>query len=1016
MTSFLEEVARDLYARYGAGISDRSILFPSRRARLFFTEALSRIADRPMWQPGWTTVDELTSEISGLATGDRVRLITELFEVYSKFHNEPFDKFYFWGEMLLADFDTIDKYLIDATQLFRNLSDIKQIESDLSYLTPRQLQILSFWSSLGPEADLSEEKRRFLAIWKTLLPIYTAYRKRLAELGIAYNGMIQRAAAERIREGSFSFPEPRRYVVAGFNALSECEKRLFRFLSTAAETDFYWDYDTYYKDNPEQEAGMFVRENVAQFPPAGRITHDNMARPKALTAVAASSNAVQCKYVAQILGELLAERRRTEGPAARLGKETAVVLTDENLLLPLLYALPPELGKVNVTMGFPLRASLAYTFVERLLELQAHRRRKGAGWTFYHTDVTGILAHPYVADCDAALTRRLQEEIVRDRRISVADTFLRRNEVLSAVFSAAQTWRERSDYLLRIVTEVARLPYAGDDNRQRVEFLAVIAEEIVKLRNSLDDCGIDLQPEVYASLLRRHLQTLRIPFEGEPLEGIQVMGILETRNVDFEHVVLLSMNDDNFPGNHAAQGSFVPYNLRAAFALPTPEHHEGVYAYYFYRLVQRAETVHMLYCARADEKSTGEPSRYIYQLDYESGIPVRKIEVGVDVNLARTEPIEVPKDRDVMRRLERFLALESTVEPEESGDGDRSACVQTIGSACGVSGDSGADAEPPAKVAPTSRNGDSGLSGNGVPGSDPGKPPALSPTAFFRYVACPLRFYFHSVARLKTDEEVSEEVDAPMFGTILHAAAQALYSRIEGEHRPGETLRAMLRTDCVAREVERAINEHYLHDPKAAKQEYSGSLLLVSDIVTRYLRGGVMAYDAAHDGFTVIGLEREVRCRFPFRVAGQELEVRFAGIADRIDALDDGVLRVVDYKTGASHLEFDGVESLFHGEGKQRLSNILQTLLYAMMLRLDRATDAQPALYYVRNMHREDYSPLLDDKQTGVCGARYSHYAAPFEELVRETLGEMYDPAVPFRQCDDPDTCKFCDFNVICKR
>ena len=959
MKGFLEEVAADLYARYGEGLSDRAVLFPSRRARLFFVDALGRIAGRPMWQPEWVTINDLTGEISGLHTGDRVRLITELYKVYSAYHNEPFDKFYFWGDMLLTDFDTIDKYLIDAQMLFRNISEIKEIEADISYLTPAQLRILSFWSSFGEQADLSEEKRRFLAIWKTLGPIYRRFRERLSSLGIAYNGMVQRAAADRIRGGGFAFPEPRRYVVAGFNALSECEKRLFGFLATAAETDFYWDYDSYYKDDPEQEAGMFVRSNVAQFPPRTELRHDNMRGEKQIVSVAAVSNAVQCKYAAAILAGL-ARRRREEDPGiaagARpaLGKETAVVLTDENLLLPLLYALPADIGRVNVTMGFPLRQSLAYTFVERLVELQNHRRRKGDGCTFYHTDVAGILAHPYVAECDAALTRTMHEEIVRDRRISVDAAWLGRNELLKRIFTPAATWRELSDYMLDVVAAVARQPYEGDDARQRVEFLAVIAEQVTKLRNSLDECDIDLTAEVYTSLLRRHLQTLRIPFEGEPLEGIQIMGILETRNLDFENVIILSMNDDNFPGNHMAQASFIPYNLRAAYELPTPEHHEGVYAYYFYRLIQRAKTVHMLYCSHADDKSTGEPSRYIYQLDYESGFDVRKVEVGVDVNLAETAPIEVPKDDGVMARLERFV-----------------------------------DAQSPA---------------------------TLSPTAFFRYVACPLRFYFHSIARLEADDEISEEVDAPMFGTILHAAVQTLYARIAGEAHPGETLRAMIRTGEVAQAVEAAINENYLQDKHATAEDYSGNLLLVKDIVIRYLRGGVMPYDVAHDAFAVSGLEEPVAYPFRFRAGGRDLEMKFAGIADRIDTLDDGALRVVDYKTGAPHLEFDGVESLFTGTGKQRLSNILQTLLYAMMLHRSRGCDVEPALYYVRNMNRPGYSPQLDDKQTGVKGARYTLYRERFEELLRAQLAELYDTSVPFRQCEDADTCKYCDFNVICKR
>ena len=873
--------------------------------------------------------------------------IRDRYKVYSEFHPESFDKFYFWGEMLLTDFDTIDKYLIDADMLFRNLADIKELEADVSYLSPVQLKIIAFWANFTDETSLSEEKRRFLAVWQTLGPVYRTFRERLRSLGMAYTGMVHRAAAERIKAGGFAFPESRRFVVAGFNALSECEKRLFKFLSTAAETDFYWDYDTYYTDNADQEAGMFLRENRILFPARRELPHDHFRSPKRIEAISTVSNAVQCKYVASILRELAAE----QGP---LGKETAVVLTDENLLLPLLHALPAEIGKVNVTMGYPLKQSLSYSFVERLIELQNHAWQKEGKPLFYHADVLGLLSHPYILESDPSRIVRMQEEIVRNRRITVAAEWLACTPLLATLFRSVEGWRGFSDYLLAVIAQIARMPYEDTEARRRVEFLNVISEEVIKLRNSLNNCEIELSISIYTSLLRRHLQTLRIPYEGEPLEGIQVMGILETRNLDFRNVILLSMNDDNFPGSVVTGTSFIPYNLRAAYALPTPEHHEGVYAYYFYRLLQRAENVRMLYCAHADDKTTGEQSRYIYQLEYETPFEILRREVGIDVNRMETPPIEVPKQGETAEKLARFLA--------------------------------------------------------------PDDPVRLSPTAFFRYVACPLRFYFHSVARLEPDNEISEEVDAPMFGTILHAAVQTLYARIVGEEHPGQTLRAMIRSGEVAAAVERAINENYLQDERASAEDYTGNLLLVKDIVTRYLRGGVMPYDAAHDAFAVSGLEERVAYSFPFRAGERELEMKFGGIADRIDMLGDGALRVVDYKTGAPHLEFDGVESLFTGTGKQRLSNILQTLLYSMILHHTRGCDAEPALYYVRSMNRPDYSPQLDDKQLGVRGARYTLYRERFEELLRAQLAEMYDPAVPFRQCEDADTCKFCDFRIICKR
>lgn len=315
MKTFLHEVAEDLYARYGEGLSERAILFPSRRARLFFVDALTGIAGRPMWQPRWVTVDDLTTEISGLRTGDRVRLITELYKIYSEYHAEPFDKFYFWGDMLLTDFDTIDKYRIERRDAVpQHLRRSRRSRPTSRTSLPRSCKSCASGRRWATRPTFRPRKRKFLAIWKTLGPVYRRFRERLAELGIAYNGMVQRAAADRIRGEGYAFPEARQYVVAGFNALSECEKQLFRFLSTAAETDFYWDYDSYYKDRPEQEAGMFVRENVVQFPPRGDVSHDNMERPKELTAVAAVSNAVQCKHAAAILRELAARGRWTSAP------------------------------------------------------------------------------------------------------------------------------------------------------------------------------------------------------------------------------------------------------------------------------------------------------------------------------------------------------------------------------------------------------------------------------------------------------------------------------------------------------------------------------------------------------------------------------------------------------------------------------------------------------------------------------------------------------------------------------
>ena len=949
MQTFLSEVAQRLYAKYGNDISSLSVMFSSRRARLFFADALSGIADRPIWEPEYLSMDDLMGELLSLQSADKIRLVTELYRVYSRYHKEPFDKFYFWGELLLADFDMIDKYMIDASQLFRNISDIKELEADVSYLTPEQLRIISeFWSTIGEEKEWSEQKRRFLAVWRTLGTIYEEYRERLRSLGIGYTGMIYREAIGRIERGEVQPAEARHYVVAGFNALSTCERRLLDYLSKNYDTDFFWDYDDYYVDNKAQEAGMFVRQSLRELPPADGISHDNLRNIASLHVVSTDTNVAQCKYAVSVLRELAKK--------GKLDKETAVVLTDENLLMPLLYALPNEeknIGSVNVTMGYPLSNTLAYSFVERLLELQNHARMNKEGeCAFYYADVDGLLTHPYVADIDKKTIASIRDNIVRNRLISVPQATLAATPLLARLFRRTESWNDLLNYLCDALAVAAEIPYNGDEVRFRTEYLSVTAQNITQLRNMLLSCEMEISVDVCRALVHRHLQSVRIPFKGEPLEGLQVMGILETRNLDFRNVLILSMTDDNFPGARTADSSFIPYNLRFAYGLPTPEHHEGVYAYYFYRLIQRAENVYMFYCSHADEKGTGEPSRYIRQLEYETSFPISYTEVGADVNMLDSEPVAIRKDAGVADVLASFTDGRSF----------------------------------------------------------------LSPTAFSRYVQCPLKFYFASVAKIRTDDELTDEVDNATFGNIFHKAAELFYANVIDEEHPAEHLKKLLESDAVERAVDAAICRVYFGREDDVLPELSGDLTIVRDIVCTYLRNNVVPYDIAHNDFVVLSTERDVAYDFPFTVGGEQRLMRFKGISDRVDSLGNGLLRVVDYKTGPEHLDFNGLEQLFHGEAKQGQSNIINTLLYAMMLSHECGRDALPALYYVRKMNDSGYSPLFYDKSLKRKGVPYSEYANEFEGYVAEMLAEIFDLSKPFTQCEDDDVCQWCDFADICAR
>ena len=968
MATFIEEVASQLYDKYGDDVSSLTIVLPSKRARLFFAEALAKVAVRPVWEPTYTSIDELMCQISGLRKADKLRLVAELYKVYSNYHEEDFDKFYHWGEMLLSDFDMVDKYMVDASQLFSNIRDLKELEADMSYLLPEQIEMINrFWRTLtgenGGVVDAASAKGKFLTVWRSLGAIYEQFANRLRTLdvGVGYTGMIYREAVERLEQGKADMPSDVRYVFVGFNALSKCEKALLQYMQRNCRVEFYWDYDSYYTDNKFQEAGMFIRENIKLFPSESGVSHDNLRNIKSINVLSTSSNVAQCQCVVDILEDIASKS------GGVLDKDTAVVLTDENLLMPLLYALPEkfkvkrdENGEktiVNVTMGYPLRNTLTYSFIERLLELQKHAKiDKSGATTFYYVDVDGLLTHPYIANISTSQYAELRAEIVEHRLFQVPSSMIAKTPLLKQLFRKTEGWNELSDYLLTIIDAISATAANGEDGAYRSEFLTIAYDALLKLQNIVQQCGVKISESVYRSLVRRHLQAERIPFTGEPLEGLQIMGILETRNLDFKNVILLSMTDNNFPGSRATDKSFLPYGLRYGFEIPTAEHHEGVYAYYFYRLIERAENLYMLYSSAADDKSTGEPSRYIRQMEYETDFKINYTNVGVEVSLTDGGVIEIEKSDEVFDKLLRFT-----------------------------------------------RN------------------KALSPTAFSTYVKCPLKFYFNVVERLRPEDELEESVDNMTFGNIFHEAADLLYSQVKGDAEPASRLEILSRQGAIEKCVDEAIAKVYFGDEDGVlRHELGGELLIIRNIVREYLGSNLLNYEKRHSEFIVAETEYDLTMTRSIEVCGEKIDVNFGGRADRIDSLNNGLMRVIDYKTGKPRLNYNGIESLFRGEpiATKRESNIINTLLYSMMLSRERGRDVRPELYYVGSMVHEDYSSRFVetiDRKSRTLEA-YSEVATEFEAEVDNTLREMFDRSVPFRQCEDDSACKYCDYQTICNR
>lgn len=949
--TFLQEVAEKLYKQYGNSISELTIVLPSRRAQLFFSEALTHIVQGgAIWQPNYVSIDELMCEASSYKLGDKIRIVCELHKIYSNYHKETLDKFYFWGETLLSDFDLVDKYMVDADMLFCNLHDLKEIETHFPDDETWEV-IRRFWQHFSQEETLPEHKEKFLNIWKSLGPVYHALRERLAELNFAYQGMVYRSAAENLESGIVRLKPNRHFVFVGLNALSRCEQSVIRNIQKLYECDFFWDYDSYYTDDEQQEAGRFLRQNMSMFPASEEISHNHFQKPKQISAISTTSDVIQCKYVNRILREI--------SPELLFDKETAIVLTDENLLMPLLHSLPDDKDEegnnkllLNITMGHPIKHTTAYSLIVRLLALQHNARKAEDKSNFYHVDVVGLLNHPYILEQIGEEAKKIENEIVDARYIRVSEEILQRNTLLSVIFRKSDDWESLYKYLIDVIYAIS-LPLEQNDNNRslKLSYLAMIAECIKQISNSLKECDTEISTSIYTSLLKRYLQTLRIPYSGEPLQGLQVMGILETRNLDFKNVIILSMTDDNFPGNMTSGASFIPYNLKAAYSLPTPEHHEGVYAYYFYRLIQRAERVDMVYCSLANDKTTGERSRYIHQLDLESPHKIAYYNIGVDVRVDEQKPIVIEKSGKVREIMEQMLNNDKKI---------------------------------------------------------------LSPSALTPYTTCPLKFYFSKIARIKTNEELSDEVDSLMFGKILHLSMERLYKPIKGIVSPRPELEQMLKGNTIEDTVKGAIQTEFFNDHAISDEDYTGDLLLVKNLVIDYIRNSIIPYDIKHNDFAVLDLEEEIKWSVKLSNGST---IWFGGTADRIDSLNNGSLRVVDYKSGTGHNKLNTFDEIFHTKNYSNYP--LQVMIYSMIHHHnDSNRNVTPALYAVKEMRKEDFTPYLINTKEGGEVIDYAKYGQAFEQGLVAMLDEIFDWETPFVQCEyiERGPCKYCDFRILCKR
>lgn len=959
MESFLKLVAADLYKHTKGNLAHTAVVFPNKRAGLFFNEYLAQESDSPIWSPAYVSISELFRSLSPWEVGDPVKLVCELYKIFRREtqSTETLDDFYFWGEMLISDFDDADKNRVDTDKLFSNLQDLRNIMDDYTFIDDEQEEaIRQFFQNFSIERRTAL-KERFISLWDVLGNIYKGFRESLASQNIAYEGMMYRHVIEHLDVDKLPYEK---YIFVGFNVLNKVEHTLFTQLKDAGKAVFYWDYDEFYmKENRQavtHEAGEFIRRNLRDFPsPLSGELFKNLSKPKEVHYIASSTENAQARYLPQWI------RNNLTTPE----KETAVVLCNEALLQPVLHSLPAEVKHVNITMGFPLSQTPVYSFLIALLELHTHGFNFKSGRYTFQSVVT-LLKHPYTRQLTGQ-AELLEKELTRNNRFYPLPGELGKDEFLTRLFTPLSGNLNLCIRLSETLQQVAGIYQANTSGTEDTDAFNQLYREslfkayttINRFRTLIEEDELTVQSETFRRLLVKVLSATNIPFHGEPAIGMQVMGVLETRNLDFRHLVLLSVNEGQLPKS-GGDSSFIPYNLRKAFGMTTIEHKIAVYAYYFYRLLQRAERITLMYNTSSDGLNRGEWSRFMLQFLIEWPHPITRQFLEAGQSPQGTSPITVEKTPDVMRRMQSLFDVR---------------------------------ANPKAK---------------------------FSPSALNYYLDCPLKFYYRYVAGLSAPDEVSAEIDSATFGSIFHYAAEHIYKDLttHGKVINKEALETLLRNEVKLQDyVDTAFKKLFFNVPQNEKPEYNGVQLINSAVIARYLKQ-LLQNDLRYAPFTFIASEMEVDEPIDIQTPKGVIKSRIGGIIDRMDS-KDGTLRIVDYKTGGDADTPPHVESLFIPD-KKRSNYVFQTFLYAaIMCRKQPTMKIAPALLYIHRAATETYSPVIqmgEPRKPKEAVEDFSKYEKEYRERLQGLLEEIFNPEKSFTQTEIIEKCTYCDFKALCKR
>lgn len=974
---FLRQVAEVYLEKHGHEMRDLLFVFPNRRSSVFFQRYLGEQAGKPVFTPDITTINSLFGELSGLAAGDRLELLYELYKIYTRHITsctESFDEFLYWGDTILNDFDDIDKYLVDAESLFANITDLKEIDDRYSYLSQNQRNAISeFWGNLLSYID-GEKEQSFMEIWRNMYRIYCDFRKAIAEKGLAYEGMIYRKVAENLLErdkdgGRYEedvafrkLDTYRKVVFVGLNALNKCEKVLLDVLKKEGKACFSWDYFGDIIRNPENKSSFFMDENIIRYKDTYPLSEDG-GRPEKqnIEVIGVPSMVGQAKYVAEIIEKEILQtagadgQPRKENDVLKKAFDTAIVLPDEKLLMPVLNSIPETISRINVTMGYSLSNTNCASFMNLYSQLYLHSVTRNGRPYFYFRNVRDLLNHPYVLSGSEEAARKIKAEIIKSNRIYVDDSIFSGDELIESLFCGAyrvlqnaQEWKDGekgTEY--DVIRDIAQAQYEllgklhGRLDSLEGEFIYHYHAAITRMLN----LNLPISMSTYFRLLRETVNMCQIPFKGEPLSGLQIMGNLEMRALDFRNLIILSVNEGIFP-SHSVSNSMIPYNLRVGFELPDYEYQDAISAYHFYRSIYRAENIYLIYDTRTGGSNTGEVSRFVKQLKYQHGADIRESIVNYHIPSPETEEKVQEKTPEMVETLKKMYYSASSVNT---------------------------------------------------------------------YLDCPLKFYFQNVEGMRDEDDVMEDIEANVFGLLYHSIMQDLYTPFVNRTVTEQDIDRIISGDVL---IKQAIKAAFL---KCAQiHEIEGKNKIIEALLYKFVTE-TLKYDRTLCPFQYIAAEKE--CLAKWQLPDSSQTVRLKGYIDRIDLMlkngsagkeREEQLRIIDYKTGKSEIRYREPQEMFDKENETRPYTALQLMFYYLLLREDtlkRTVVPHPestvlAVYSLKTLVKREFPTFMTSAEE----------LEEFEKQLGRTFMEIFDQNVPFTQTADLRKCEYCPFRVICKR